>query len=429
MNLIDLIPFEMKRVGAKDGGEYHGPCPLCGGTDRFHVWPGQGDHGTWWCRGCSKGGDAIQYLRDVEGMGYKQACQRLGVEAKELDPLQVPPVKPVSGFTPSDSVAPADKWAGKAGNFVTHCQQALLENKTACQWLAERGIDQKTAEKYRLGWNGKDFWRDRTAWGLPEELKPDGKPKKLWIPAGLVIPWSVAGRLHRLRIRRPEGEPRYYVVPGSGRSPMISRPDAAAYVVVESELDAILLDSLASDLVGIIAQGNSTAKPDQATWQPLQQAVSIMVALDTDEAGAKASVWWKQQLSTATRWPIVGGKDPGDAYKAGIDLRAWITAGLPPALKVKPAASCLQPATPPPAPPKATVTVATIAGHSIHITDDQATWRKLMDEGQTAYSNHELQRLAQAVQLADEHADHTKEIIMTAKEIFGGYILKTEALS
>jgi hypothetical protein len=362
-------------------------------------------------------------------MGYKQACQRLGVEAKELDPLQVPPVKPVSGFTPSDSVAPADKWAGKAGNFVTHCQQALLENKTACQWLAERGIDQKTAEKYRLGWNGKDFWRDRTAWGLPEELKPDGKPKKLWIPAGLVIPWSVAGRLHRLRIRRPEGEPRYYVVPGSGRSPMISRPDAAAYVVVESELDAILLDSLASDLVGIIAQGNSTAKPDQATWQPLQQAVSIMVALDTDEAGAKASVWWKQQLSTATRWPIVGGKDPGDAYKAGIDLRAWITAGLPPALKVKPAASCLQPATPPPAPPKATVTVATIAGHSIHITDDQATWRKLMDEGQTAYSNHELQRLAQAVQLADEHADHTKEIIMTAKEIFGGYILKTEALS
>jgi hypothetical protein len=52
-----------------------------------------------------------------------------------------------------------------------------------------------------------------------------------------------------------------------------------------------------------------------------------------------------------------------------------------------------------------------------------------MDEGQTAYSNHELQRLAQAVQLADEHADHTKEIIMTAKEIFGGYILKTEALS
>mgnify|MGYP002347571419 CR=1 FL=1 len=425
MTILDLIQNEMKRVGAKDGGEYHGPCPLCGGTDRFHVWPGQGEHGTWWCRGCNKGGDAIQYLREVDGMGYKQACARLGVDAKEQDPYTVPPVKPVSTFTPAVIMAPAEKWAEKAGNFVAHCHQALLDNPVKRAWLAERGINQKTAEKYQLGWNEKDFWRERSAWGLPEELKPDGKPKKLWIPAGLVIPWQMDGSVHRLRIRRDEGEPRYYVVPGSGRSPLISRSDASAYVVVESELDAILLDAVAGDLVGCIAQGNSTARPDQSTWQPLQQALQVLVSLDTDDAGAKASIWWKQQLQNVKRWPVVGGKDPGDAFRAGIDLRVWIQAGLPPSMQLQQQNA-----------PECTtntaethqVTVAQIGNHQIHITDHQPTWQGLMAEGKTAYSNHELQRLAKAVELAEEHADHAKDLILSAKEIFGGYILKTEAL-
>jgi len=191
MTILDLIPHEMKRVGNKDGGEYHGPCPLCGGQDRFHVWPGQGTNGSWWCRGCNKGGDAIQYLRDVEGMGYKQACARLGVEAEGYDPHNLPPVKPVSSFTPAASIDPASKWAEKAGNFVDHCHQALLDNQQQRNWLADRGITQSMAVKYQLGWNQADFWRERTAWGLPEEInEKTGKPKKLWIPSRL---WSSPG--------------------------------------------------------------------------------------------------------------------------------------------------------------------------------------------------------------------------------------------
>lgn len=434
MNLIDLIPFEMKRVGAKDGGEYHGPCPLCGGTDRFHVWPGQGLHGSWWCRGCDKGGDAIQYLIDVEGMHYKDACKRLGVETNDLDPLRLPAHKQPQQFAPAIAQAPAEKWATKAAAFVEQCHQALLDNHDKRQWLAERGISQAMAEKYRLGWNEKDYFRDRASWGLPEEIKTEtGKAKKLWLPAGLVIPWSIGGSTHRIRIRRDQGEPRYFVVPGSGRSPLISRNDAGAYVVVESELDAILLDHVAGDLVGVIAQGNSTAKPDQATWQPLQRAIKVLVALDTDDAGAKASRWWCDQLPTATRWPVVGGKDPGEAYTAGIDLRAWVLAGLPPAMQVQ----INQPA--PPAPeqhqqhpqpePAHTVTVATVAGREIHITDHQPTWVQLMAEGKTAYSNNELRRLATFAENAGpEHKEHAIDIVTASKEIFGGYILKAEAL-
>lgn len=430
MTILDLIHHEMKRVGNKDGGEYHGPCPLCGGQDRFHVWPGQGAHGSWWCRGCNKGGDAIQYLRDVEGMGYKQACNRLGVESEDYDANSLPPVKPVSSFTPTASIDPAAKWAEKAGNFVSHCHQALMDNQSQRNWLADRGITQSMAVKYQLGWNEKDFWRDRAAWGLPEEInEKTGKPKKLWIPAGLVIPWQIGAAVHRLRIRRPEGEPRYYVVPGSGRSPLISRSDAAAYIVVESELDAILLDSSAGDLVGAIAQGNSTAKPDSAVWLTLQHASIVLVALDTDDAGAKASIWWKQQLATASRWPVVGGKDPGDAHKAGHNIRAWVMAGLPPAMQIAPQNQGQGTRDEEQEAIGRAVTVTKVGSHTLHITDHQPTWRQLFAEGKTAYSPNELKRIAKAVELAGaEHGEHVRDVLMTAKEVFGGYIEKTEAL-
>ncbi len=62
-----------------NGREYHGPCPACGGEDRFVVWPE-----TAWCRqchlswdivtaaeslipGCERFRDAIRYLAEMAG--------------------------------------------------------------------------------------------------------------------------------------------------------------------------------------------------------------------------------------------------------------------------------------------------------------------------------------------------------------------------
>ncbi len=76
MTLVDLIPG-LRRTSLSRGGEYHGPCPWCGGTDRFIVWA-QNDR--YWCRQCQKKGDAIQLLRDYHGFSFKKACRRLGRE-------------------------------------------------------------------------------------------------------------------------------------------------------------------------------------------------------------------------------------------------------------------------------------------------------------------------------------------------------------
>ncbi|MEA3429046.1 MAG: primase-helicase zinc-binding domain-containing protein, partial [Thermodesulfobacteriota bacterium] len=45
MNVLDLAQakVELKKVSNTYGGEYQGPCPGCGGEDRFHVWPQKND--------------------------------------------------------------------------------------------------------------------------------------------------------------------------------------------------------------------------------------------------------------------------------------------------------------------------------------------------------------------------------------------------
>ena len=112
--------------------------------------------------------------------------------------------------------------------------------------------------------------------------------------------------------------------------PMVWNMDKKFVVIVESELDGLLLHQEAGDLVGVVALGSAQAKPDQKTHDLLQKADLILVALDADDAGVKAAWgWWLKQYPQAQRLPPVMGKDPSEAWANGLDIRAWVMAGLP----------------------------------------------------------------------------------------------------
>ena len=98
----------------------------------------------------------------------------------------------------------------------------------------------------------------------------------------------------------------------------------------ESELDALLLAQEAGDLAAVVSLGTATAKPDTATHEALKAAAVILVSLDTDTAGAKASwaFWPDTYGKRAKRWPSIMGKDASDAKVNGLDVRAWVVAGL-----------------------------------------------------------------------------------------------------
>ena len=83
---------KIKKASARSGGEYHSPCPKCGGTDRFCVFPEQpggalamqhGITGTWACpRHCQEGGDAIDLLTEN---GLKYEIKRVYSDTDEKD--------------------------------------------------------------------------------------------------------------------------------------------------------------------------------------------------------------------------------------------------------------------------------------------------------------------------------------------------------
>ena len=108
----------LKKVASTKGGEWQGPCPGCGGTDRFHVWPDQNNgEGSWWCRQCGRGGDAIQFLRDFEGLSFREACARLGKRVPDSHDLRTPRAPAAGAWDPAKHASPEALWREKAWKF------------------------------------------------------------------------------------------------------------------------------------------------------------------------------------------------------------------------------------------------------------------------------------------------------------------------
>ena len=367
---------DVRRQG--DGG-WNGPCPLCGGeagkSDRFMIWPDRresGSHkrgplcmehdipGVWWCRRCGEGGDSIAYLTRCEGMGFKDACAELGIEVKASERTwrRSAPKEPVrSTWQPPVWELPCEQWTEYAGKLVEEAHN-LLAAAGGNQWLSARGLGPAEVAAYRLGVLNAESGRIpgrirlRSVLGLQPKVDDSGKTKtRLFIPRGITIPtFDAAGRVIALRIRRPKADytytrpdgtvstkAKYMALEGSCRAPFLLKSslpqDLAVYFVVEAELDAMLIHATSGGVVGAIALRSNRIKPDSVAYPLLQAASRVCLALDYDEAGAQALEWWSQAFPTTTRrWPTPIGKDPGDAFAQGADLRQWIAAALPPSV-------------------------------------------------------------------------------------------------
>jgi DNA primase len=337
MNILSLLAsdgFQIKRVASTWGGEYAGPCPFCrDGQDRFRVWPEQKEGGRWWCRQCGKSGDAIQYLREFRNMSFREACTVVG---KVVLPSPSCRVAPGPSWQPRKTNKPGDIWQARAQGLVEEGKRQLFQphgqGQKLLKWLREtRGLLVDTVKAHHLGFQSADRWESPGDWGLEPVLKGNGLAKKIWLPKGLIIPHCLAGHILRIRLRRPRtvGDPRYYLVRGSDTRAMVWGLVHQVFVVVESELDGMLLYQEAGDLAGVVALGNAQSRPDEESIDLFGRSKLILLALDADEAGAKeAWRWWTEHFPQAQRWPPIDGKDPGEMWQMGINLRSWVMVGI-----------------------------------------------------------------------------------------------------
>jgi putative DNA primase/helicase len=89
-----------EQLGAKLKGRVNrfGPCPICGGTDRFSIHTRKQ---VWNCRGCAKGGGAIDLVMHVKGLSFGEAIDDiLGEEISQPRPR--PSAKPKRRVSAAD---------------------------------------------------------------------------------------------------------------------------------------------------------------------------------------------------------------------------------------------------------------------------------------------------------------------------------------
>jgi len=323
MSLLSLIERDtrLRKVSGTRGGEYHGPCPFCGGRDRFIVQPGRGERGKWSCRQCSpRWQDDIAYLMQRDHIGFVEARERLhgGASGLRLLPKRdpTPPPRPTTLCNPD--------WQAAALAFVGDCFERLRgpEGADARAYLTEqRGLAGGICVAHALGYNDRDR---RATWG----------GVKVYLPRGIVIPWRVYGSIYRVNIRRPSGEPKY--LQAAGGTNCLYRGDCitpgATVVLVEGEIDALSVLHGAYGLCSArnivpVATGSATGAR-LADWSTgLLLADAVLLAFDDDGAGDGAAHWWQTMLGERARRLRPTRHDVNAMLTAGDDVAAWVGEG------------------------------------------------------------------------------------------------------
>lgn len=307
IDFLEIVNYDTRvdYVARTKGGEYHGPCPICGGEDRFFVQP---EKKYFKCRSCGINGDVITYLKEVRGMSFREASEYIGVDTFGRG-RTLTASRPVVNAVPAPPIW-ADDVLKLAIDFCSELWGPL--GKTALQWLHDRKLNDETIQEFLIGWN----WKGKGY-------------SNLWFPRGWTIPSvAVDGLFYGLKFRKEQGDPKYPQVRGSQPCLMGRLTGKSALLITEGEFDMMLAWQKCKDIVDVATLGS--ADYDPMPWAlHLLGYKQILVCYDLDEPGEKGRVKWSRIPSVKhIRLPMVPGddtKDITDFVKTGGNLRDWVS--------------------------------------------------------------------------------------------------------
>jgi DNA primase len=340
VDLIHLIEQDLG-PGRKSGRWTRFHCPFPGHRrgdqhPSLSVTNGDTQRGPFWkCFSCGMHGGPVKWLIEKRGLSYPEALKTLGTDS--------PLPQPVTHYQPSET-PPGPIWQGRARDLIGYSRNQLLHevplspiawdttdpetgNKitrqlTPLEWLINRGLGLDTVRYRGLGWNPRDLYDAPERWGLPHG-------KTVWIPRGIVIPCIISERVWYLKIRRPQGDPKYIHIPGSIKAlyNADSLIDKKVITFTEGEFDAMLLEQEAGDLSGVVTLGAATNPLNVGTWGlHLLYSSSRFLAYDADPAGEKgaASLEWLHPVNLSVPRLKPFDKDLTDYHRRTGNLRGWL---------------------------------------------------------------------------------------------------------
>jgi DNA primase len=294
--------LSLTRVGA----HLVGLCPLHHETrPSFTVYP---QSGTFYCFGCRQGGDVIELVRRLEGIGFVAAVERL------VGPQRMPRFSPRPPVAPATAppgrrearteheddrarrilaarASPAGQEALDLATWIYH--QTLLQSAPAQAYLAGRGIGRAVAQRCRVGYcSGEQLVPALRHQGVPLEAAWAvgllvGREGRERFAGRLTIPEVRAGHIIWLMGRLLDhmaDAPRYMSLPGP--RPLLGAETIAGHLIVvgvEGSMDWLTL--VGWGLPGFAALGGALSRE---AFAALAHARTIYLAFDRDAPGQEA---------------------------------------------------------------------------------------------------------------------------------------------
>ncbi len=171
-DIVEVIGGYVKIMPA--GSNFKGLCPFHREkTPSFMV---SREKQIFHCFGCSKGGDVITFMQEIEGLEFKEALKILAEKAG-IDYR----IWQKAGFNPKD-VSQREIVRQILEKTASFFEQKLLEKEgeTAMKYLADRGVNNESRKIFRLGYAPNTF----TA--LFDFLKQNGFTEKEILASGSV---------------------------------------------------------------------------------------------------------------------------------------------------------------------------------------------------------------------------------------------------
>lgn len=233
-NLLSLV--ERDTTLRKAGGCWHaGPCPFCGGTDRFTLKQTQNGW-RWFCRHCGEGKyhTPIDYVMRREGLPFLEAVRVMGGDVQPMHRKH----QEESNSIPLVEL-PGSDWQMATWARVERACRCLAsepDGEAARAYLQSRGITLGTSCAYLLG-------------------AAVARDPKLWIyrPA-VVIPWFDAENITALNFRFVDSHPEGLRYKTLGKRLLYGLNNLAmgsTLVLVEGEFNAMSIFQAAASLGGM----------------------------------------------------------------------------------------------------------------------------------------------------------------------------------
>ncbi|HEX6501378.1 MAG TPA: DNA primase [Micromonosporaceae bacterium] len=187
--IVDVIS-ERVTLKPAGGGNLKGLCPFHDEkTPSFTV---SAARNVYFCHGCGAGGDTIRFVMEAEHLTFVEAVERLaaraGIQLRYVESGPAP-VRQQQGQKQRLVAAHAEAAAFYAAQLGTPAA------RPARQFLAERGFDRATAERYGCGF-APDAWDQ-----LTRHLRQRGFTAEELVTAGLARPARSGSLIDRFRRR------------------------------------------------------------------------------------------------------------------------------------------------------------------------------------------------------------------------------------